>query len=610
MASKTLKSKNKHNRVKENHYTQVSVGLAIFTIAIIPLLVRVIEVNYPMNLFSWYSSQTKFYDVFSKIKANAIIFAGLIGFILMIKNVKKDSEHNFLHSKPNKLIFIYSILTILSAIFSVYKFSSFNGYLERYESIFVLLSYLLVCLVFISTSWEDKHLKLIINAFMISNIILSLVGIFQYFGIDIVFNEVTKPLITSSGLRNLTFNLEKSFDYKAIYQTLYHSNYVGLYISMSFPIFITLFLNETSRAKKATYFITSILILVNLLGSISRGGMIGVALGVPFLLYLNFRALVKNKKIIGGVLIVIVILATSFELYSNGIISSRFHQLFFEKGTSSDLQGIEINDNSINFMIKDHIFRTEILNHTDSGWNIIYFLDDNAIAPVGINDNAHAYFSNEALDGFEVYLYKSSVTMDYIVMLNNVPWVFGYENNQLKYKNVYGKYTDIDEPEVWGFSNSQKLGSARGYIWSRSIPLLVKRPILGYGPETFPFVFPQNDYVGKYNAYGTTNMLVDKPHNMYIQIALSTGVFSLLTFMILSIQNIYKAFSLINQTKDKLEPYLEYKMMLIKGFTVAIFSYLISALFTDSNVNVSIVFWTILGLSYALQNQVRKAYKL
>ena len=47
--------------------------------------------------------------------------------------------------------------------------------------------------------------------------------------------------------------------------------------------------------------------------------------------------------------------------------------------------------------------------------------------------------------------------------------------------------------EAIGFEGKEKLSSSRGYIWSRTIPLLDECLITGYEPDTFVFIFPQND---------------------------------------------------------------------------------------------------------------------
>ena len=50
------------------------------------------------------------------------------------------------------------------------------------------------------------------------------------------------------------------------------------------------------------------------------------------------------------------------------------------------------------------------------------------------------------------------------------------------------------------FDGKEKMGSARIYNWSRTIPLLKDTLLVGFGPDTFSKVFPQNDFFGFENS--------------------------------------------------------------------------------------------------------------
>lgn len=600
----------KTNRVKnikqDAYFNKITLYLMIFAMSVIPLLVRVVSINYPMNQFDWYVNQTQFFDVFSKIKSDAILIAGLVALILIIISFRAKVEKRNILTLENKIVVSYAGLIVLSTIFSVSTYVSIHGYLERYESIFVLLSYLMIFMLGASFLWTDKRLSKLMLSFVVSNIILSIIGLFQYMGIDLIFNKTMQGLITSSALKGFEFDLNKSFDYTAIFQTLYHSNYVGQYISLSLPIILTLFLYEKRKSIKVLYLITSILMLFNLIGSISRGGIIGVSTGLLIFAVLNYKILFKNKKVILALFLIISMTAIGFEVYTNGFMTSRFKQIFSSTTPTYTLTGIEVNENQIVLNYHDDELKIDIESRIGTNWRLKYELNNQSISPTGINESGHAYFDGD-LTGIEIFLYPHDNIVDLVILVDKTPWLFGYENDELKYKNIYGNYTQIEVPKTIGFSGMEKLGSGRGYIWSRTLPKILERPLLGFGPDTFALAFPQNDYVGKYRAYGTTNMLVDKPHNLYLQIAISTGIPSLVLFLWLAglnFQGVYKIFRRRNQILDYNQ---DYKQILLYGFTVSIFSYLIASSFADSNVNVSIVFWVMMGLSFSLQNQLKNS---
>lgn len=87
--------------------------------------------------------------------------------------------------------------------------------------------------------------------------------------------------------------------------------------------------------------------------------------------------------------------------------------------------------------------------------------------------------------------------------------------------------------EAFGFEGREKMGSSRAYIWSISLPLLKHMIFAGYGPDTFAIYFPQYDYIGRLKAYGTTSIIVDKPHDLYIKNVINTGVLSLIALLVL-----------------------------------------------------------------------------
>ena len=577
--------------------------LTIFSMAIIPLLVRIIPIEYPMNQFSWYVNQTEFFDVFSKIKANAILFAGIMATLMLFYYYKFIDRDRRFFNVQNSLALSYGVIILLSTLFSISTYVSMHGFLERYESAFVLLSYLMIFMLCASIKWDNGMLKKLMLAFLISNILLSIIGICQYFGIDLVFNNTMKPFITSHALKNTIFDLSKSFDYTAIFQTLYHSNYVGLYTTLSFPIFMTLFLYERQKLMKIVYLIMSIVILFNSIGSISRGGIIGIALGIPLFIVLNYRVLFKNRQTVIVLLLLVSVTAVGFEFFTHGFMTSRFKQIFSNTKQVYVLKGIAVEADQVKIDYKDVHFNIEVLDHIGPNWRLKYTLNGEVIDSLGINESGHVHFDGE-LKNIEVFLYKNKDALELAVEIDKTPWTFGYVQGELKYKNIYGKFTELETPETFGFSGMEKLGSGRGYIWSRSLPKIMEKPILGFGPETFPLAFPQNDYVGKYIAYGTTNMLVDKAHNLYLQIAISTGLLSLIIFIALVGVNFKNGLEVFKNSKSQLDYEKNFDHILLYGFIVSSFSYLVASFFCDSNVHVSIVFWIILGISFSLKDQL------
>ncbi|MBP1924803.1 putative inorganic carbon (HCO3(-)) transporter [Sedimentibacter acidaminivorans] len=131
--------------------------------------------------------------------------------------------------------------------------------------------------------------------------------------------------------------------------------------------------------------------------------------------------------------------------------------------------------------------------------------------------------------------------------------------------------------------NSDYTGAHRGFIWKRVVELIKNRPIFGYGIENLGITFEkyyQKDMIGLWG-----NVInVDRAHNEYLHIAVSSGIPSLiayLTFLTLILKN-----GLCKIRHDK------YMLLLISS----IIGYLVAAFFNISVVSVVYVYWIFLGL--------------
>ena len=155
---------------------------------------------------------------------------------------------------------------------------------------------------------------------------------------------------------------------------------------------------------------------------------------------------------------------------------------------------------------------------------------------------------------------------------------------------------DVDYPETINlFTGKEKLGSARGYIWSRSIPLIKNNLILGSGPDTFIYQFPQNDLIGKYYTYDTPNIIIDKPHNLYLQIALNDGLIALIAFLFIMLVYVFDSIRLYSFKRD-------YNNDQILGIAtcLSVVGYLFAGIFNDSVIDVAPIFWIVLGVGVAI----------
>ena len=93
---------------------------------------------------------------------------------------------------------------------------------------------------------------------------------------------------------------------------------------------------------------------------------------------------------------------------------------------------------------------------------------------------------------------------------------------------------------------------------------------------------------------------VDKPHNMYIQIAINTGVLSLIAFLALVFSYILSSFKLYFNRKI----YSGFMDVAGLGILMAVIVYLFTGLSNDSIVSVAPVFWILLGSGLAVNHKL------
>lgn len=133
-------------------------------------------------------------------------------------------------------------------------------------------------------------------------------------------------------------------------------------------------------------------------------------------------------------------------------------------------------------------------------------------------------------------------------------------------------------------------GSGRTYIWSNVLELIKEKPILGYGLDTLTYHFPQND-INKRSGIYDENTLIDKPHNLYLGIMYGTGLFGLISFIL--ILSTYTLKLLKNVIKSKGSP-------IILAFFLGWGAFLIQAIFNDTVIGATIVPLLTISIIYAI----------
>jgi hypothetical protein len=250
------------------------------------------------------------------------------------------------------------------------------------------------------------------------------------------------------------------------------------------------------------------------------------------------------------------------------------------------LKDIVLNGNQASIIYGD-----DTLNFVLNGSQLEFTDTSKKKLDISTNETGKISFNDSRYKDYNISLESSSNVFN--IILNNMKFSLYLDQKGFKILGERGILLDkLDHPESVGFEGREKFGSMRGYIWSRSIPLLKNNLILGGGPDTFVMQFPQHDYVGKLRAFDMVNQIVDKPHNMYLQIGINTGVVSLIAVLFLLAAYLISSLKLYARKKVEIGE----KEIFGMAFLSAVIGYAVSNLANDSLVSVAPVFWIILGL--------------
>ena len=165
---------------------------------------------------------------------------------------------------------------------------------------------------------------------------------------------------------------------------------------------------------------------------------------------------------------------------------------------------------------------------------------------------------------------------------------------------------DLDKVPSVGWENNSSWGNGRGYIFSRTIPMMKDTAFIGHGADTYCIYFPHKDYVGKYNSASfanNINIIVDKPHNMYMGAWIGTGGISVLALLAMFGIYIVQSFRLYFRSKFNADDFVSF---IGAGIFFGVFGFLFSALVDDSTVSVMPMFYTLLGTGIAANMMIKR----
>jgi O-antigen ligase len=633
---------------QEVSWVQLLPGM-LFT-AFVILMVQQYRYARDMTPFYWASQKAEGeVDFFSHVKMQMIIVCAIFVLLIVLYRLATQSfalKWNILYIPMG----IYTLFVLLSWVFSEYKFFAWIGFNDRFEGTFAILCYMFMLFYIINFVNSERAMKLIIYSVAAASVILGAIGLSQATGHDFFQTVVGQKLITpkvdvlpdNSGQINVweqidakaaadeTF-LKFTFEKKEIYQTVYNTNYVSFYLTLLIPLFAMLFIWAKQIWKKAIWLVIFALAVYNLIGSASSSGLLGSAVIVVIAIVIFNKRILKWFIPLSILFVVTVgILGLTYDRWIEEI-NAAWGSAF---GSSQSETIIEEEDSDkpdltsvhqIDYLItKDNTLRLsmdgnellltvkgdEIVLNDGDGNAVSAYWDDGS-QTLAIQDARFSdLYAQLAQEGAEEGEETENAETKYYLLLkvrdsdHQFPFLIDNEDSKLLFYSGTGKLVNLDKVPSFGFENHYDFGTGRGYIWSRTIPMIAKTLVIGHGADTFCIYFPHDDYAGKFNAGWGFHLVVDKPHNMYLGIAVNTGLISLLALFALF--GIYFVQSLALYWPRRFDSFASYAGV---GIFLGICGFLVAGFFNDSSVSIMPIFYGLLGTGIAANMIIKRQDK-
>ncbi len=574
----------------------------IFITAILPFITRFYEYDPGLSGFKWFADSKSWFDAFLYYKQ--IFFIIICSVMLLITFYKIFHDKITVKFSPVLLpIFIYGLLALLSTLFSDYPSFGFTGIYEQFESIFVILGYCIAVFYAFLFVQSEEDIRFIFHYLLISVLIMGLLGLSQAIGHDFIGTDLGKALVLPSkywGELGLNFN----FGPNRVYLTLYNPNYVGVYVALIAPILTGLLFTEKNRNKIILYIAALAGLLVSLIGSQSKTSFISLFFAliltvVFFRKYIFRKSKIMISVISVGTAAVIILGAINFTA-----ITSTMNNILNVSKTDPALTNI-ITEDMLTITYKENDMKVNI-NTEDNNIAILIADADNNIIPYTINSETNELLiSDPRFADIQVTPTNYNNTLCLKINIDDKDWIFTNQlgDNSFYFLNNKGKFDKIVTADSALFTGYEKFASGRGYIWSRTIPLLKDYILLGSGADTFALAFPQQDYVNQYNS-GFDEQLITRPHNLFLQMGIQYGVLSLIAFLLF--YGMYFISSIKLFWKGTFTDFYHQAGVSIFIGTVA---YMIAGIANDSTITVAPVFWVLIGIGVTINYRIKNIAK-
>lgn len=589
----------KKERIRERKTTGALLPL-ILVLAVIPLVCIIHKYESGLESYAWFAKAGTVFDVFLYYKSKLLFLAGLVLACMTGGYLYSKKETLFRDDKSRYVLIClgcFAAFSLVSVLFSYEPGQALWGGYEQWEGVVVLLTYALIFLFTYAFLHYEQELYVLFGAFAVGALIVGTLGVFQAAGYDYIKSEGMHAILTS--LESATLGVKISLNFKEAYSTLYNPNYVGSYVALGLPVMAGLIIWSKKIWLKIVAALAAVTLLVSLYYSQSFAGFIGLAAAVVLLVVFAVPSLIKKPKIgfsiLGGAALVVILALVIKPAALTGAWNRLTHT---SAGQTKHMIEDILADNGDLVVTTSSGDQVKVGVSYKDGFQYSV-RDEQNFGEIKKDDAAHTM---ELTIRDKEVLRFDQTTSEYegkaypmlIVSGGGDSWSFLWRKDQLKYPNAFGKLDDLKEIPHAGFEGHMSLANGRGYIWSRTLPLLPKHILAGCGADNFIYDFPNDDYVGRKNTDFETQIMT-KPHNMYLQIWVQDGLIALLGMLGIFLLYVIDTFR---------QYFAKERKGFLPNMGICVFlgttAFMVVGLANDSTITVTPLYWAMLGLGFTI----------
>jgi len=491
---------------------------------------------------------------------------------------------------------IYALLATISSIFSDYRWISFTGSDGQFESLFAILGYLVCCIYILITLYDENRIKIFEKIIWILLLLVACLGILQFTGNDPIRWQWFQKLITPNGYLENGYTITSLFEENRVSLFSYNPNYAGVLLALLSGFCYGMLITEKNIKKCILEAILLLGLLVALIGTSSKAGIL-TFITTAILSLVFMRKKIKHFGQIVSVIGLFAVLGTVilFTLGAKLPLVSQLKGLFSSKNQQQNpLEEMVTEHEKVCFKYNGISFSVAFDFQEE---NFIFnVLEGSTMIPLRLSENRDVYYlERQGLDDVTIHPGIIDDTLPlFVITLNGREWMFVKTDQQYYYLNQYLRLEDLQSVERFGFKGYERIATDRGLIWSMTLPLLKESLLLGTGADTFACYYPQNNYKDLYYYVGDA-VASSRPHNMYLKIAVESGVTALVALLV------FFCWYWIQSVKIYWrEDFSALSARIGFACFIAVTIYLICGLTNDSMISVAPVFWCIQGVGLAV----------